>query len=147
MKKASLPTKDTEKKVDVTNEDNKTEVTETVIKGEDFTQYVLTRIPKSHIETIKKVYKNGRNYTIIFNDGFTAFQQSSRKCKDVFGVMWYAKIATEEKQKGFSFDYWKNWLNKEKIVWDGQHIPEYLWTKEQYKKYNVKEDKFVKQGV
>lgn len=54
--------------------------------------------------------------------------------------MWYAKIATEEKQKGFSFDYWKNWLDKEKIVCDGQHIPEYLWTKEQYKKYNVKED-------
>lgn len=154
MKDNSFPTKDI-KKIEITKENNKNKVTdelkdkktEVIAKGEDFTQYVLARIPKSHIETIKKVYKNGRNYTIIFNDGFTAFQQTSRKCKDVFGVMWYAKIATEEKQKGFSFDYWKNWLDKEKIVWDGQHIPEYLWTKEQYKKYNVKEDKFVKQGV
>lgn len=147
MKKASLPTKDTEKKVDVTNEENTIDVTESVIKEEDFTKYVIPRISKKYVASIKRVFKEGRNYTIIFNEEYTAFQQSSRKCKDIFGVMWYAKIATEEKQKGYSFEYWKKWLDKEKIIWDGQHIPEYLWTKEQYKKYNVKEDKIVKQGV
>lgn len=147
MKKTSLPTKDTEKKVDVTNEENTIEVAETVIKEEDFTKYVIPRVSKKYVASIKKVFKEGRNYTIIFNEEYTAFQQSSRKCKDIFGVMWYAKIATEEKQKGYSFEYWKKWLDKEKIIWDGQHIPEYLWTKEQYKKYNVQEDKIVKQGV
>lgn len=147
MKKASLPTKDTEKKVDVTNEENTIEVTEAVIKEEDFTKYVIPRVSKKYVASIKKVFKEGRNYTIIFNEEYTAFQQSSRKCKDIFGVMWYAKIATEEKQKGYSFEYWKKWLDKEKIIWDGENIPEYLWTKEQYKKYNVQEDKIVKQGV
>lgn len=145
MKDNSFPTKDM-KKIENTKEidDKKSEV---IPKGEDYTQYVLPRIPKSHINTIKKVYKNGRNYTIIFNDGFTAFNQSIRKCKDIFGVMWYAKIASEEKQKGFSFEYWKKWLDKEKIVWDGKNIPEYLWTKEQYEKYNTNKNNFVRQEV
>ncbi len=147
MKKASLPTKDIEVKVDITKEDNKIDVTEVVIKKEDFTKYVLPRLSKKYVASIKQVFKEGRNYTIIFNEDYTAFQQSSRKCKDIFGVMWYAKIATEEKQKGYSFEYWKKWLDKEKIIWDGKNIPEYLWTKEQYKKYNVKEDKIVKQEV
>ena len=145
MKKANLLTKDIEK-IDVTKDDNKIDI-ETTIKGEDITKYVLPRLSKKYVASIKKVIKDGRSYIIIFNEDYTVFQQSSRKCKDIFGVMWYSKMATEEKQKGYSFEYWKKWLDKEKIVWDGKNIPEYLWTKEQYEKYNTNKNNFVRQEV
>ena len=64
MKKANLLTKDIEK-IDVTKDDNKID-TETTIKGEDITKYVLPRLSKKYVASIKKVIKDGRSYIIIY---------------------------------------------------------------------------------
>ncbi len=122
----------------------KTEKTEVIMKGEDITVYVIPRLAKSYANSIKKVEKLGKDYIITFNDEYTAFQQKSRKCKDIPGIMWYSKISTLEKQNGYNFEEWSKWLNKNKIIWDGKNIPEFIWTKEQYEKYHVELPKFSK---
>lgn len=122
----------------------KTEKTEVIMKGEDITAYVLPRLAKTYASSVKKVLKEGRDYTVIFHDGYTAFEQTSRKCKDIPGIMWYSKIAYQEKNKGYDKTEWTKWLNDHKIVWDGKNIPEFIWTADQYKKYNVEIPVFSK---
>ncbi len=108
--------------------------------GEDVTQYIIPSLSKKYSNTIQKVIKEGSTYTIYFSNGYTAINQTSRKCKDIPGIKWYSKIAYQEKEKGYNEKEWTEWLKKNKIVWDGKNIPEYFWTEEQYKKYH-KEDK------
>lgn len=104
--------------------------------GEDVTNYIIPSLSKKYSNTIQKVIKEGSTYTIYFANGYTAVNQKSRKCKDIPGIKWYSKIAYTEKEKGYNEKEWTEWLNKNKIIWDGKNIPEYFWTEEQYKKYN-----------
>lgn len=113
-------------------------------KGEEVTQYILPRLSKKYVDSIDKIIKEGSTYTIFFKEGYTAFNQKSRRCKDVPGIMWYSKIATLEKQNGYNFEEYKKFLDKNKIIWDGKNIPEYIWTKSQYEKYKVEIPSFSK---
>ena len=65
------------------------------------------------------------------------FGQKTRKAKNIAGIMWYSRIATEEKEEGkFNFEKWKKNFNDNKIVWDGKNIPEYILTQEQIDREN-----------
>lgn len=101
----------------------------------DLTKEVLPRLAKKYMNAIAKVEKEGSVYTITFSKGYTIFGQTTRKAKNIPGIMWYSRIATEEKEEGkFDFEKWKKFFTENKIVWDGKNIPEYILTEEQVKK-------------
>lgn len=98
----------------------------------DVTKDIIPRLAKKYMNAIAKVTKDGSVYEITFAEGYTIFNQTSRKAKNIAGIMWYSRIATEEKEEGkFDFEKWKKNFNDSKIVWDGKNIPEYILTQEQ----------------
>ena len=109
------------------------------------TKDILPRISKKYMDSISKVTKEGSVYEITFAEGYTIFGQKTRKCRNIPGIMWYSKIATEEKEEGkFNFEKWKNYFIENKVVWDGKNIPEYIETKQQIKARKEKEAKTLK---
>lgn len=101
----------------------------------DVTEEILPRLAKRYMGAIGKVEKEGGVYIITFAKGYTIFGQTTRKAKNIPGIMWYSRIATEEKEEGkFDFEKWKTYFTENKIVWDGKNIPEYILTEEQVKK-------------
>lgn len=103
----------------------------------DVTKEIIPRLAKKYMNAIAKVTKDGSIYEITFAEGYTIFGQTKRKAKNIFGIMWYSRIATEEKDEGkFDFDKWTKFFTENKIVWDGKNIPEYILTKEQIDREN-----------
>ncbi len=104
------------------------------VKIEDVTKDVLPRLAKKYVNAIGKVMKQGSVYTITFAEGYTIFGQKERKARNIPGIMWYSRIATEEKEEGkFDMAKWEKYFKENKVVWDGQNIPEYIETEEQVK--------------
>ncbi len=103
----------------------------------DVTKDILPRLAKKYAEAIAKVEKEGSVYEITFNEGYTIFGQKTRKAKNIPGIMWYSRIATEEKEEGkFDIEKWRKYFTENKVVWDGKNIPEYILTQEQIDKEN-----------
>lgn len=101
------------------------------------TKDIIPRLAKKYMNSISRVTKNGSIYEITFAEGYTIFGQKTRKAKNIAGIMWYSRIATEEKEEGkFNFEKWKKNFNDNKIVWDGKNIPEYILTQEQIDREN-----------
>ena len=116
MKQNVLYTKDI-KKVDVTKE----------MKNKCFKK------TKGYENTIGKVEKEGTIYYITFAEGYTAFGQKERKARKVTEVMWYSKIATEEKEKGFNLESTLKEFKDNGIIFDGKTIPEFIDTEKSLK--------------
>lgn len=116
MKQNVLYTKDI-KKVDVTKE----------MKNKCFKK------TKGYENTIGKVEKEGTIYYITFAEGYTAFGQKERKARKVTEVMWYSKIATEEKKKGFNLESTLKEFKDNGIIFDGKTIPEFIDTEKSLK--------------
>ena len=116
MKQNVLYTKDIEK-VDVTKE----------MKNKCFKK------TKGYENTIGKVEKEGTIYYITFAEGYTAFGQKERKARKVTEVMWYSKIATEEKEKGFNLESTLKEFKDNGIIFDGKTIPEFIDTEKSLK--------------
>ena len=105
----------------------------------DVTNIILPRLAKKYINSISKITKANNEYIITFADGYTIFNQTTRKAKNIFGIMWYSRIATEEKEEGkFDFEKWKRNFEENHIVWDGKNIPEYILTEKQVKENEQK---------
>lgn len=104
------------------------------VEVKDVTKEVLPRLAKKYAAAIAKVMKEGSTYTITFAEGYTIFGQTERKCKNIPGIMWYSRIATEEKEEGkFDMAKWTKYFTENKVVWDGKTIPEYIETEDQVK--------------
>lgn len=102
------------------------------LEKRDVTKEVLPRLAKKYVNAIHKVTKDGSIYEITFEEEYTIFGQKTRKAKNISSIMWYSRIATEEKEEGkFDFEKWKKFFTESKIVWDGKNIPEYILTQEQ----------------
>ena len=96
---------------------------------------------KGYEETIGKVEKEGNLYYITFSKDYTAFGQKERKARKVTEVLWYSKIAKEEKKQNKTItDYIKE-FKENGIAFDGKTIPEFIDTEkdlEKKKKLEVK---------
>jgi len=105
----------------------------------DITKEMLPRLAKKYAEAVAKVEDDGKEYIITFAEGYSAFGQKTRKAKNIPGVMWYSKVATEEKADGkLDMEKWSTYFKENNVVWDGKNIPEYILTKEQIEKANTK---------
>lgn len=91
------------------------------------------RKTKGYESTIGKVEKVGNIYFITFAEGFTAFLQKQRKARKVTEVIWYSKIAKEEKEQNKKLEDYIKEFKENGILFDGKTIPEFIDTKESLK--------------
>ena len=96
---------------------------------------------KGYEETIGKVEKEGNLYYITFSKDYTAFGQKQRKARKVTEVLWYSKVAKEEKEQNKKLEDYIKEFQENGIAFDGKTIPEFIDTKkdlEKKKKLEVK---------
>ena len=93
---------------------------------------------KGYENTIEKVEKVDNLYYITFAKGYTAFCQKERKARKVTEVLWYSKIAKEEKDTGKTLEDYIKEFKENKIAFDGKTIPEFIDTIEQVEAQKAK---------
>ena len=84
---------------------------------------------KGYEETIGKVEKEGNLYYITFSKDYTAFGQKQRKARKVTEVLWYSKVAKEEKEQNKKLEDYIKEFQENGIAFDGKTIPEFIDTK------------------
>lgn len=118
------------------------------ITKEDVTQEMVDRCfskVKGYEKSIKKVIKEGKEYVITFNEGYTAFLSNVRKARTIGEVVWLSRIATDEKANGYDLKHYIEEFKQNNIAFDGKTIPEYIDTIEQVEKRKAKEAQKVKE--
>lgn len=113
------------------------------ITKEDVTQEMVDRCfskVKGYEKSIKKVIKEGKEYVITFNEGYTAFLSNVRKARTIGEVVWLSRIATDEKANGYDLKHYIKEFKENNIAFDGKTIPEYIDTIEQVEKRKAKEE-------
>lgn len=113
------------------------------ITKEDVTQEMVDRCfskVKGYEKSIKKVIKEGKEYVITFNEGYTAFLSNVRKARTIGEVVWLSRIATDEKANGYDLKHYIEEFKQNNIAFDGKTIPEYIDTIEQVEKIKAKEE-------
>lgn len=112
--------------------------TKAKVEVKDVTKEVIDRVGKSYQGAIKKITQEGRIYTVELNDGYTCYNEKSRKARRVPEIGFIARIATEQKgNEKANEEYLKEF--KANGIWsDGKNIPEYIDTIEDVKARNEK---------
>lgn len=113
------------------------------ITKEDVTQEMVDRCfskVKGYEKSIKSVIKEGKEYVITFNEGYTAFLSNTRKARTIGEVVWLSRIATDEKANGYDLKHYIEEFKQNNIAFDGKTIPEYIDTIEQVEKRKAKEE-------
>lgn len=88
---------------------------------------------KGYENTIEKVEKQGNIYLITFAEGYTAFLEKQRKARKLTEVLWYSKVAKEEKDQNKKLEDYIKEFKTNGIIFDGKTIPEFIDTKESLK--------------
>lgn len=101
------------------------------------------RKTKGYEGTLGKVEKEGSLYIITFAEGYTAFCQKQRKARKVTEVIWYSKIAKEEKEQKKKLEDYIEEFKKNGILFDGKTIPEFIDTKESFRARKKAEEKLT----
>lgn len=103
-------------------------------EAEDVTEFIKNRIPEKYKYSIKQVLKYNKLYKIYFCFGYTAFLENVRYARHLGEVQWYAKIATEEREYGYTLEHYIKEFKRNKINFDGKTIPIFIDTFEQVKR-------------
>ena len=117
-------------------------VNEVKVTREDVTQDMMDRCyskVKGYEKSIKSVIKEGKIYTITFNEGYTAFLSNVRKARTIGEVIWLSKIATDEKVNGYDLEHYIEEFKQNKIYFDGKTIPEFIDTIDKVNKTATKD--------
>jgi len=114
------------------------ETKEKKVEVKDVTKEVIDRVGKSYQPAIKKITQEGRIYTVELNDGFTCYNEKSRKARRVPEIGFIARVATEQKgNEKTNEEYLKEF--KANSIWsDGKNIPEFIDTIEDVKAREAK---------
>ena len=72
-------------------------------------------------------------YKIYFCFGYTAFLSDVRYARHLGEVQWLSKIATEEREYGYTLEHYIEEFKRNKINFDGKNIPIFIDTIEQIK--------------
>ena len=117
------------------------------VEVKEVTKEIIDRVGKSYQGAIKKITQEGRIYTVELNDGYTCYNEKSRKARRVPEIGFIARVATEQKDtKKTNEEYLKEF--KENGIWfEGNKIPEYIDTVEDVKarQEKAKEEKPTKE--
>ena len=108
------------------------------VEVKDVTKEVIDRVGKSYQAAIKKITQEGRIYTVELNDGYTCYNEKSRKARRVPEIGFIARVATEQKGNEKSNEEYLKEFKANSIWSDGKNIPEYIDTIEDVKARNEK---------
>lgn len=98
---------------------------------------------KNYEITIEKVEKEGSLYFITFAKDYTAFGQKERKARKITEVMWYSRIAKEEKEQNKKIEDYIKEFKENGILFDGKNIPEFIDTEKSLKARQRKKVKSI----
>lgn len=115
------------------------------VEVKEVTKDLIDRIGKSYQGAIKTITQEGRIYTVELNDGYTCYNEKSRKARRVPEIGFIARIATEQKgNEKANEEYLKEF--KANGIWsDGKNIPEFIDTIEDVKAREAKAKEETKQ--
>jgi hypothetical protein len=103
-------------------------------EAEDVTNDIKLACRIKYRDSIKKVLKQGKLYKIFFCFSYTAFGEEIRFARSKSEVMWYSRIATEEKELGKTYEDYIQEFIRNNIDFDGIHIPPFIDIRGQRKK-------------
>ena len=103
-------------------------------EAEDITEFIKNKIPQNYKYSIKKVLKYKKLYKIYFCFGYTAFLSDIRYARHLGEVQWLSKIATEEREYGYTLEHYIEEFKRNRINFDGKNIPIFIDTLEQVRK-------------
>jgi len=108
------------------------------VEVKEVTKDLIDRIGKSYQGAIKTITQEGRIYTVELNDGYTCYNEKSRKARRVPEIGFIARVATEQKgNEKANEEYLKEF--KANGIWsDGKTIPEFIDTIEDVKAREAK---------
>lgn len=89
---------------------------------------------KGYEDTIEKVEKEGNLYFITFSKDYTAFGQKQRIARRITEVLWYSRLAKEEKEENKKIEDYIKEFQENGIAFDGKTIPEFIDTKKDLEK-------------
>lgn len=115
------------------------------VEVKEVTKDLIDRIGKSYQGAIKTITQEGRIYTVELNDGYTCYNEKSRKARRVPEIGFIARVATEQKgNEKANEEYLKEF--KANGIWsDGKNIPEFIDTIEDVKAREAKAKEETKQ--
>ena len=102
-------------------------------EAEDITEFIKNKIPQKYKYSIKKVLKYKKLYKIYFCFGYKAFLSDVRYARHLGEVQWLSKIATEEREYGYTLEHYVEEFKRNNINFDGKNIPIFIDTIEQIK--------------
>ena len=106
--------------------------------AKDVTKETINRIGKSYQDAVKEILQNGRLYQITLNDGYTVYGQNVRLARRVPEIGFIARVATEEKNNGKTYEEYIKEFTENNIAFDGKSIPQFIDTKEDIVKMEEK---------
>ena len=106
--------------------------------AKDVTKEILPRIGKTYQDAVQKISQNGRLYEVVLNDGYTMYGQSIRLARRVPEIGFIARVATEEKNTGKTYEEYIKEFTENNIAFDGKAIPQFIDTKEDIAKAEEK---------
>ena len=115
------------------NTKNANKTKEVKVEVKEVTKEIIDRIGKSYQGAIKKITQEGRIYTVELNDGYTCYNEKSRKARRVPEIGFIARIATEQKGNEKSNEEYLKEFKANGIWSDGKSIPEFIDTVEDVK--------------
>ena len=89
---------------------------------------------KGYEDTIEKVEKEDNLYFITFSKDYTAFGQKQRIARRITEVLWYSRLAKEEKEKNKKIEDYIKEFQENEIIFDGKTISEFIDTKKDLEK-------------
>lgn len=110
-----------------------TNETKEKVEIKDVTKEIIDRVGKSYQVAIKKITQEGRIYTVELNDGYTCFNQKSRKARRVPEIGFIARVAAEQKDNKKPDEEYLKEFKANGIWFEGNKIPEYIDTVEDVK--------------
>lgn len=103
------------------------------VEVKDVTKEIIDRVGKTYQPSIKKITQEGRIYTVELNDGYTCYNQKSRKARRVPEIGFIARVSTEQKGNEKPDEEYLKEFKQNGIWFEGNKIPEFIDTVEDVK--------------
>ena len=115
-------------------------------EAKDVTADKINSVGKKFVGAIKKILDDGKYYLVELEEGYTLYGQTSRYARKNGEIGFIARAASEEKEKGLTFEDYKKGFTENKIHFNGKDIPTFIDTEEDYQAALKKEQEKAKKA-
>ena len=98
------------------------------VEVKEVTKELIDRIGKTYQGAIKRITQEGRIYTVELEEGYTCYNEKTRKARRVPEIGFIARVATEQKGNEKTNEEYLKEFKTNGIWFEGNKIPEYIDT-------------------